>query len=515
MYICRLLNPTKSQLGKISKQVLQNINKTLRSKLNANQWQNSSEVIDWFKNIHNKNLCTFTAFDIQEFYPSITEKLLKDTLAFAQRYINIEPNELELIFHARRSLLYCKDTAWVKKEGYGEFDVTMGSNDGAETCEIVGLFLLYSIGEIFNKKDIGLYRDDGLACFENNDGHQNDKIRKELIKIFQRNGLKLDIKCNLKVVDYLDITFDLKTGSYKPYRKPNNDTRYINSKSNHPPTILKQISTAISNRISTNSSNEEIFKNSAPYYNNILKESGYKEKLQFQPNKHHSTPRRNRSKNIIWFNPPYSINVETNVARRFLKLVKKHFSKHRYHKIFNKNNIKVSYSCMDNMEKLVKKHNSNILKKDDTMKRTCNCRVKNECPLDGKCLSSNIVYSAEVLIDNNEQGDIYFGISETEFKTRLNNHKKSFKNRIYETDNELSKYIWDLKDKNITNYCIKWSIAKQTSGYNSVTNSCSLCLSEKFIICNFRDKNRLINKRMDLVSKCRHENKFILSNYYY
>ena len=51
----RLLNPTKSQLGKISKQVLQNINKTLRSELNVNQWQNSSEVIDWFENIQNKN----------------------------------------------------------------------------------------------------------------------------------------------------------------------------------------------------------------------------------------------------------------------------------------------------------------------------------------------------------------------------------------------------------------------------------------------------------------------------
>ena len=160
-----MLNPTKSQLGKISKQVLQNINKTLRSELNVNQWQNSSEVTDWFKNIQNKNLCTFTVFDVQEFYPSITEKLLKDTLAFAQRYVNIEPNELELIFHAQRSLLYCKDTAWVKKEGNEEFDVTMGSNDGAETCEIVGLFLLYSIGEMFNKKDIGLYRDDGLPCF--------------------------------------------------------------------------------------------------------------------------------------------------------------------------------------------------------------------------------------------------------------------------------------------------------------------------------------------------------------
>ena len=115
----QLLNPTKSQLGKISKQVLQNINKILRSELNANQWQNSSEVIDWFKNIQNKNLCTFTVFDIQEFYPSITEKLLKDTLAFAERYVNIEPNELELIFHARRSLLYCKDTAGLRRKETG------------------------------------------------------------------------------------------------------------------------------------------------------------------------------------------------------------------------------------------------------------------------------------------------------------------------------------------------------------------------------------------------------------
>ena len=68
---------------------------------------------------------------------------------------------------------------------------------GDETCEIVGLFLLYSIEEKLNKYDIGLYRDEGLACFKNNNGHQNDKIRKELIKIFQARGLKQEIKYNL------------------------------------------------------------------------------------------------------------------------------------------------------------------------------------------------------------------------------------------------------------------------------------------------------------------------------
>ena len=64
-----LLNPTKSQLGKISKPILQKINKTLRSKLNLNQWQNSREVTECFKNIQQKSSHTFTVFDIQEFYP--------------------------------------------------------------------------------------------------------------------------------------------------------------------------------------------------------------------------------------------------------------------------------------------------------------------------------------------------------------------------------------------------------------------------------------------------------------
>ena len=87
---------------------------------------------------------------------------------------------------------------------------------------------------------------------------------------------------------------------------------------------------------------------------------------------------------------------------------------------------------MDNMEKLVKKHNNNLLRKNDTNKQNCNCCANNTCPLDGKCLSSNIVYSAEVLIGNNQHGDKYFGICEREFKIRLGNHKNSFKNRLKE-----------------------------------------------------------------------------------
>ena len=168
---------------------------------------------------------------------------------------------------------------------------------------------------------------------------------------------------------------------------------------------------------------------------------------------------------------------------------------------------------MDNMAKLVKKHSDNVLRKNDTNRQNCNCRTNNTSPLDGKCLSSNIVYSAEVLIGNNQQRDKYFGICKREFKTMVGYHKNSFKNTQKEKDSKLSKYIWNLKDKSITNYSIKWSIVKQTSVYNSVTNSCDLYSSEKLVICNFRDKDLLINKGIDLDSKCRHKNKFILNNF--
>ena len=85
---------------------------------------------------------------------------------------------------------------------------------------------------------------------------------------------------------------------------------------------------------------------------------------------------------------------------------------------------------MDNMEKLVKKYINNLLRKEQHKKQTCNCRTNNNTsPLHCKCLSSSIVYSAEVLIGNIKQGDKYFDIRKTEFKIRLGDHKNSFTNR--------------------------------------------------------------------------------------
>ena len=179
----RLLNPTKSELGKISKHILQQIRINIRTALNVNQWQNTSEVIKWFQNMKNKKLHRFTVFDIQEFYPSIGEKLLKDAVLFAQTYTNISRKDIEVIFNCRRSLLFHNNEPWIKNDSNGDFEVAMGSYDGAELCELAGLFMLNRVSNKLDKDNIGLYRDDGLSFFKNYNGHQSDKFRKEMIDL--------------------------------------------------------------------------------------------------------------------------------------------------------------------------------------------------------------------------------------------------------------------------------------------------------------------------------------------
>ena len=137
-----------------------------------------------FKNIPNKKECAFTVFDIQEFYPSITKDLLKQAISFAQNSESIPPKSLDVIFHSRKSLLYHNDDPWVKKDTSVEFDFTMGSYDSTEVYEIVGLFMLDMLSKLFEKNSIGLYRDDGLSIFRSYNGHQSDKVRKELTKLF-------------------------------------------------------------------------------------------------------------------------------------------------------------------------------------------------------------------------------------------------------------------------------------------------------------------------------------------
>ena len=164
----------------------------------------------------------FTVFDIQEFYPSIGEKLLKNAVLFAQIHGNISRKDIEVIFHCCRSSLFHNNESWIKKDSNEDFSVTMGIYNGAEVFELAGLFMLNELSKKFYKDNIGLCRDDSLSVFKNYIRHQNDIVRKEMIDLFKQHYLNLEIKCNLKIVDYLNVMFDLTTGLFKQYSKTNN-----------------------------------------------------------------------------------------------------------------------------------------------------------------------------------------------------------------------------------------------------------------------------------------------------
>ena len=102
----RLINPAKNELGRISKLILDKINKKISQKFELNQWKNTDIVLDWFKQIKNKHLYKFATFDIKEFYPSIKECLLKNAINFAEQHTETSEKDKAIIFHTRKPLLF-------------------------------------------------------------------------------------------------------------------------------------------------------------------------------------------------------------------------------------------------------------------------------------------------------------------------------------------------------------------------------------------------------------------------
>ena len=196
--------------------------------------QNTQSVINWFQGISDKPNYTFLSFDIVEFYPSISEQLLNNVISWAKSLTDITDQYISIIKHARKSLLFHDDKTWVKKNNQSLFDVIMESYDGAEVCELVGLFILHKLSEKFGKENVGLYRDDGLMLLKGPGKRSADRARKSLHTIFHQFGLKITAEVNNHIVDFLDVTFNLQEGKYSAYRKPNNEPLYIDSRSNHP-----------------------------------------------------------------------------------------------------------------------------------------------------------------------------------------------------------------------------------------------------------------------------------------
>ena len=278
----------------------------------------------------------------------------------------------------------------VKKKIDEDFDVPMGCYDGADVCEIAGSYILNLLSNILDKALVRLYKDNGLAIVRNISGLEIERKRKAIIKLFKERGFNITVQTILKIVNFFDVEINLDTGTYRPYRKSDDMPVYIKRKSNHPRTIIKEISKAIAKRISDISSSEVVLIESIPIYSDALRKCGFHDNVTFIPitTNTKANKKKRRKRKIIWLNPPYCLSVKTNVGRIFLKLIKKHFPKgNSLNKIFNKNTMKVSYSCIGNISSIISSNNQNILNSVSNTEYGCNCRSKESYPLQNKCLT--------------------------------------------------------------------------------------------------------------------------------
>ena len=163
----------------------------------------------------------------------------------------------------------------MKRNGDDLFDVPMGSFHGAELCELIGLYILDKLKDVLVPSHYGLYRDDGLAVVETCAPCNPVKVERKIRKVLDDIGFKITIETGLKRTEFLDVKLDLCLDTFSPYRKPNNTTTYVNSKSNHPPSILKSIPDMVNQRLCRLSKNETAYKNNAHQYLKDLKTSGY------------------------------------------------------------------------------------------------------------------------------------------------------------------------------------------------------------------------------------------------
>ena len=408
----------------------------------------------------------------------------------------------------KEAILFKDNQPWIKK-GSKPFNVTMGSWGGAEIADLVGLYLLSSLSDL--GLNIGLYRDDGLAVLRLRP-RQAELTKKRVCKIFSEHGLQITATANLKSVNFLDVNFNLETGLFRPYMKPNDTPTYVHKDSNHPKTILNNIPLSVNRRLSSISANEDVFNSAIPPYQEALRKSGYDFQLKYDPVPQKRVS-KNRPRKIVWFNPPYSCNVQTNVGAKFLSLLEKHFPKgHPLHKVINKNNVKVSYRCMPNFKQKVAMHNSRIRRSQTQINNQpgCNCTGgTEECPLRGSCKIKGVIYRADVASPGLTT-QTYTGLTSNTFKQRFYGHSHSFNNRDSTTSTTLSSYIWDLKDKG-RDFNLSWNVIDRGKAFNPVTRRCNLCVKEKFHII-FQPEGASLNKRSELFSTCRHRKKDLLCN---
>ena len=248
-------------------------------------------------------------------------------------------------------------------------------------------------------------------------GPKVESIRKRIIKIFNDCGLNFTIKINLRIVDFLDVCFDFINNTYRCFCKSNNEAVYMHKQSNHPPNILKELPKSKNKRFSDISCDENIFNNAKLTLKLALKNGRFTETISYikpsDQNINNREAKKKRKWKIIWYNPPFSLKIKTNVGKLLFKILRKNFPKtNSPSEIFNKNTVKISHSCTRNVKSIISGHNKQILH-PKPQPYGCNSRDKNNCLLDNKWLMLQIVYQAVATNDTDDIYKYYLGLAET------------------------------------------------------------------------------------------------------
>ena len=182
-----------------------------------------------------------------------------------------------------------------------------------------------------------------------------------------------------------------------------------------------------------------------------------------------------------------------------------------YH-LFNPKKLKVSYSTTSNMKKIFAGHNSAVLKNLEDSNTTgddqCDCAQKGEeCPLNGECHLTSLVYKADVEVGNTSKS--YIGQTKKTFRERWTGHNSNI--RLCKNSTTLSTYIAELKKKGVEPDSIKWSKLKQVQPRRKGEKICRLCNTEKTNIV-IEDPEVLLNKRHEIMQRCRHRDDLVLTN---
>ena len=369
---------------------------------------------------------------------------------------------------------------------------------------------------IVKNSTVGLYRDDGILALSSKSGRQHEKTKNKISDFFKSEGFSIEFSPVDTFVDYLDVRL-FTDKSHQSYHKPNSDKRYVHTLSNHPPTVLKNIQVNTELRLSKLNSNEELFNQNAQFYSNILGKSGHKTALNYQTDlaKRPKIKKARKSNRVTWYNPPWNVDLKTNLGKKFLNLIDSCFKNKKNEppnplSWLNARTLKLSYSTVNNVKSSYTAHNRKVLSKNSKKSKTdkCSCHkirdgVPRICEQPEICSLTNVIYECKVTESSGEfkgHSESYVGLTKGRFIARKRQHEKSFLKRQSHTATTLSEHVHELKEGNV-DHNFEWRILQRARSFDG-NHRCNLCDAEKSRIL-FAD-NPLLNQRTELFNACCH-----------